>query len=59
MTSIEQQIQAMEELAARHFPDDLAGRNECLARLLKERLRAYAAMFQPLKVRDEMRGERG
>lgn len=56
MTPIAQQIEQMEALALRHYPDDKAARNECLVRLLNERLRMYAAMFQALPVK-EMREE--
>jgi hypothetical protein len=56
MTGIETQIEEMETLAARHFPDDETGRNACLARLLKERLRTLAYMLNPLPVK-QMREE--
>lgn len=56
MTSIDQQIEQMEALALRHYPEDEGQRNACLVRLLTERLRTYAAMYQALPVRD-MRDE--
>lgn len=52
MTSIDQQIEQMKDLANRHFPDDGVARNECLVRFFEERLRTYAAMFQQLPVRE-------
>lgn len=51
MTSLDQQLEQMESLARRHYPDDEAERNACLVRLLKERLRTYHTMLQPLPVR--------
>jgi hypothetical protein len=51
MTSLDQQLEQMEALASRHYPDDEAERNACLVRLLKERLRTYHTMLQPLPVR--------
>ena len=45
MTNIEHQIQAMESLADRHYPDDQAQRNECLVRLLTERLRSFHELY--------------
>lgn len=51
MTSLDQQLEQMEAIASRHYPDDEAERNACLVRLLKERLRTYHTMLQPLPVR--------
>jgi hypothetical protein len=51
MTSLDQQLEQMEALASRHYPDDEGERNACLVRLLKERLRTYYTMLQPLPVR--------
>lgn len=56
MTPIHQQIEQMEALAFRHYPEDEAARNACLVRLLTERLRTFAVIFQALPVR-EMREE--
>jgi hypothetical protein len=56
VTSIDQQLEMLNSLASRHYPDNEAERNACLVRLLTERLRQYAAMFHPLNVR-EMRDE--
>lgn len=50
MTPINQQIQTMEDLAARHYPDDELQRATYLARLLTERLRTFAANMTPLRV---------
>lgn len=52
MTPITEQIEQMEAVASRHFPDDEARRNGYLVEKLKERLREYAAMFQRLPVRE-------
>lgn len=52
MTPIDQQIEQIEALAARHFPDSESERNACLVQLLTTRLRQYAAMFQGLPVRE-------
>lgn len=57
MTSLDEQISQMEDLAKRHYPDDDAARNACLVRLLTERLRTYYTMLLPLPVR-EMKGEK-
>jgi hypothetical protein len=51
LTPIDQQIQQLVDLSARHYPEDEAQRNACLVRLLTERLRMYAAMFQGLPVK--------
>lgn len=51
MTPINTQIEQMEDLAQRHYPEDEALRNQCLVRLLTERLRTFAAMYQALPVR--------
>jgi hypothetical protein len=56
MTSIDQQLEMLQALASRHYPDSEAERNACLVRLLTERLRQYAAMFHPVPVR-QMREE--
>jgi hypothetical protein len=45
VTPIESQIEQMESLATRHYPEDAAERNACLVRLLTERLRMYHAMY--------------
>ena len=45
MTPVDQQIQTMEALALRHFPDDAEQRNACLVRLLTEPLRSLAWMY--------------
>lgn len=50
MTPINQQIEQIEALALRHYPDNENQRNACLVRLLTERLRTYGVMFQPLPV---------
>jgi hypothetical protein len=55
MTNIQEQIEQMESLASRHYPESEAQRNACLVRLLKERLTTYAAMFQGLTVKDTMK----
>lgn len=46
MTPIDQQIQTMEDLAARHYPDDELQRTACLVRLLTERLRTFHTMYE-------------
>jgi hypothetical protein len=51
VTPINTQIEQMEELALRHYPEDEALRSQCLVRLLTERLRTFAAMYQALPVR--------
>lgn len=56
MTSIDQQLEQLEALAARHYPEDAEQRNACLVRLLKERLRTYHTLLQPLPVK-QMREE--
>lgn len=50
MTPIEQQIQTMEDLAARHYPEDELLRTVYLSRLLAERLRAFHANTTKLRV---------
>lgn len=49
MTPIDQQIEQMEDLASRHYPDDDGARNACLVRLLTERLRTFHAMYESAK----------
>lgn len=45
MTPIDQQLQAIEDAATRHYPDDATQRSECLVRLLTERLRTYHTLY--------------
>lgn len=52
MTSIEQQIEQMESMARRHYPDDELQRATYLARLLTERLRTFHVNTQKLRVMD-------
>jgi hypothetical protein len=52
MTPINTQIEQMEALALRHYPEDEGQRNACLVRLLTERLRTFAMLFQPLSVKE-------
>lgn len=56
MTPIQQQIEQMEAVAERHYPDDQAAQNAYLVGLLKSRLREFAALYQRLPVR-QMRDE--
>jgi hypothetical protein len=56
MTPIDQQLEQMQALATRHYPDCEGERNACLVRLLTERLRTYHTMLQPLPVK-QMREE--
>jgi hypothetical protein len=56
MTPIDQQIEQLEELATRHYPEDASQRNSCLVRLLTERLRTYHTMLVVLPVK-QMREE--
>lgn len=56
MTPIDQQIEQIEALALRHYPDDELLRSVCLVRLLTERLRTFAVIYQRLPVR-QMREE--
>lgn len=56
VTSLDQQLQQMHDLAARHYPDNEGERNACLVRLLTERLRTYHTMLQHLPVK-QMREE--
>lgn len=58
MTPITQQIDQLEEMASRHYPDDENQRNAYLVSKLKERLMEFAAMVQALPVR-EMKGVGG
>lgn len=52
MTPIQTQIEQIQSLAVRHYPEDEALRNAWLVEKLTERIRELAAMFQPLKVRE-------
>lgn len=41
MTDLDQQLEQLEALAMRHYPDDIPGRSAFMVRVLTERLRAF------------------
>jgi hypothetical protein len=58
LTPIDQQIQQLVDLSARHYPEDEAKRNACLVRLLTQRLTEFAALYQRLPVRQMREAEK-